>query len=422
MGTYTNLKSTINTSITTNGRKEITGRILNAVLTSMVDEVGKGSNFGGLATPQMATPDRNLFYFATALGTYSNFDGAVVQQGDRALFYHDGLTWKHMMFGADSPSIIPWDKLPSDVAKKTDIAEEIENYDNGIREYVDTKVGETDVPIKEYIDTKVGETDVPIKEYIDTKVGETDVPIKDYVDTEVERIDAKVNGIIGGGVVGGDYYTKSETDGMVGEIDVRVDNLENIIIKDKSALTFSLSPTLVESRVAYNTSFSWNFKFNSVADSPTTVVLKEGATVLKTWENVSSGTFVQNGNVGAKSYSLSAEYKGLPFSKTGAISERERIFYGCTKSFNTVTDLAKNALQSSASGTFTVNIAGGDYLYICIPSTMSLNGVTDKKEGFGIPMVRQQDITVDRNGAKVTYKVYKSENSFLAGSLTYVVS
>ena len=80
MSNYSNLKSTIDTNIKTNGNEEITGAILNTVLNSMVSSLGAGYQYMGVATTSTnpGTPDAKVFYLAYTPGTYTNFSGIVV--------------------------------------------------------------------------------------------------------------------------------------------------------------------------------------------------------------------------------------------------------------------------------------------------------------------------------------------------------
>ena len=80
MGNYSNLKSTIDTNIKTNGNEEITGAILNSVLNSMVSSLGAGYQYMGVATTSTnpGTPDAKVFYLAYTPGTYTNFSGIEV--------------------------------------------------------------------------------------------------------------------------------------------------------------------------------------------------------------------------------------------------------------------------------------------------------------------------------------------------------
>lgn len=77
MANWSTLKAAIASIIKTNGNKEITGQLLQNVLNNIVSSVGENSTFAGIATPTTnpGAPDGNIFYLATEVGTYSNFNG-----------------------------------------------------------------------------------------------------------------------------------------------------------------------------------------------------------------------------------------------------------------------------------------------------------------------------------------------------------
>lgn len=86
------LKEAIRSAIKENGNNEITGALLQQVLLSMVNSLGVGYMYMGMATPATnpGTPDQNVFYFATEAGTYSNFGGIVLSGQEFATLYWDG--------------------------------------------------------------------------------------------------------------------------------------------------------------------------------------------------------------------------------------------------------------------------------------------------------------------------------------------
>lgn len=93
MSDYSALKATINANIKANNNHEITGAITNSVLNAMVDSLGAGYQFMGVATPtnpgSAQTPDYKCFYLATTPGTYTNLGGLVVADGEVALLKYD---------------------------------------------------------------------------------------------------------------------------------------------------------------------------------------------------------------------------------------------------------------------------------------------------------------------------------------------
>lgn len=96
MANYDNLKGAIQNVIADNGNQEITGNVLQSVLLSMIDNIGANATYSGVATPTTApgTPDQLVFYIAGQPGTYSNFGGAVLNNGELAVFSNPNGAWK----------------------------------------------------------------------------------------------------------------------------------------------------------------------------------------------------------------------------------------------------------------------------------------------------------------------------------------
>lgn len=91
MANYKSLKTTINANVKRNGNQEITGQILNSVLNAMVDTLGTGYSFAGVATPSTnpGTPDAKVFYIANSKGTYTLFGDLEVTEDDVVILYYD---------------------------------------------------------------------------------------------------------------------------------------------------------------------------------------------------------------------------------------------------------------------------------------------------------------------------------------------
>ena len=103
MSNYELLKTAIDAVIKANDRAEITGSIMNQTLMAMVNSLGKGYQFVGVATPAMNpnTPDEKVFYLAMEAGTYANFGGAVLRTGLTVLTW-DGSWHALTVFSTDS--------------------------------------------------------------------------------------------------------------------------------------------------------------------------------------------------------------------------------------------------------------------------------------------------------------------------------
>lgn len=87
MANYATLKAAIQDVIKTNGNNEITGSLLQQSLLAMINSLGDGFQYMGVATVSTnpGTPDQRVFYLATEPGTYTNFGGLVVNDGECAI-------------------------------------------------------------------------------------------------------------------------------------------------------------------------------------------------------------------------------------------------------------------------------------------------------------------------------------------------
>ena len=116
MANYATLKAAIAAAIKQNGNNEITGNLLQQQLLAMVNSLGVGYQYVGIATPETnpGTPDQNVFYLASTAGTYANFDGLVLADGEIAILKYNG-TWSKDSTGAASIEMV--NQLGQDVAK-----------------------------------------------------------------------------------------------------------------------------------------------------------------------------------------------------------------------------------------------------------------------------------------------------------------
>lgn len=103
MSNYNSLKATIDANIKQNGNQEITGQILNSVLNQMVNILGTGYQFAGVATidTNPGTPDAKVFYIANGKGTYEKFGGINVTEDDVVVLYYD-TAWHKVSTGIAS--------------------------------------------------------------------------------------------------------------------------------------------------------------------------------------------------------------------------------------------------------------------------------------------------------------------------------
>ena len=105
MANYSNLLAQIAANIYSNNNQDITGDGLQTQLNAMVASLGAGYQFMGVAHPS-DTPsgyaDLRAFWLAGEAGTYTNFGGLVVADGEVAVIKYDGNGWSKEVTGAAS--------------------------------------------------------------------------------------------------------------------------------------------------------------------------------------------------------------------------------------------------------------------------------------------------------------------------------
>lgn len=93
MAQYGTLKEAVQAVIRTNGNEEITGALLQEVLLAIINALGAGYQYMGVATPSTnpgASPDGNLFYVATEAGTYTYLGNTEYDGSGLAVFTYNG--------------------------------------------------------------------------------------------------------------------------------------------------------------------------------------------------------------------------------------------------------------------------------------------------------------------------------------------
>lgn len=121
MSQYQTLKTQIQENIKQNGEGAIRGDILQTQLLDMINALGAGYQFIGVATPtnpgSAQTPDYKCFYLATTPGTYTNLGGLVVADGEVALLKWDTAWTKEVTGIATVAQLNQLEQKQSDDAK-----------------------------------------------------------------------------------------------------------------------------------------------------------------------------------------------------------------------------------------------------------------------------------------------------------------
>lgn len=228
MANYKSLKTTINANVKRNGNQEITGQILNSVLTAMVDTLGTGYSFAGVATPSTnpGTPDAKVFYIANGKGSYINFGGFDVTEDDVVVLYWDSA----------------WHKVATGIAREgrlTEMGKEIDtkqnvltDTDGGYGQRV-AKLEKEGIASQEKLSELEGEVN-PLSEFKDKYLS---------IEQGTEDIITPISDVVDG------YVTK---DGIAGTSATNYKNTGKVAVVEGDIVTFISSQSTTEkSKFAY---------------------------------------------------------------------------------------------------------------------------------------------------------------------------
>lgn len=136
MANYATLKAAVLAVVKTNGNQEITGANMQSTLLSIINSVGAGYQFMGVATTSTSpgTPDYNVYYIGGA-GTYANFGTSVtVPVGSIGVFKYNG-SWTNEIFSDGLINKV--NELRNDVGEK--VQNGTERHDFQVSEWTERK-------------------------------------------------------------------------------------------------------------------------------------------------------------------------------------------------------------------------------------------------------------------------------------------
>ena len=96
MANYSNLINSIKAVIKQNGTNDITGQLMQDVLVTMTNTIGRFAAFAGTAMPSTNpnNPDQTVYYLTSIPGTYVNFGGIVVPPDRLVALHNISGTWE----------------------------------------------------------------------------------------------------------------------------------------------------------------------------------------------------------------------------------------------------------------------------------------------------------------------------------------
>ena len=220
---------------------------------------------------------------------------------------------------------------------------------------------------------------------------------------------------LGGTVDFSNYSTTEEIEGMIEEqrqeIGEVLQDISLVLCNQHSQLTFKVSPTIIEKGVSTPVTLQWSFKFNDIPMNPDTISIIEGSTEIHNDVN----TKVISRNISdTTQYIAQSVFKSVPKMQSVTVNAYAPMYFGSSslEVISDVTALVKQAIKSSPAGSYSISVNENEYVWWCIPSTMTINSI--KSGGFEIPT--ESPITIGE------YKCYRTSSRLKAGTMNCIIS
>lgn len=226
------------------------------------------------------------------------------------------------------------------------------------------------------------------------------------------------------GAPGKDAYMIAQEGGYTGTLTEFAKSLAEVpgaietVYNQHSSTQITSNVSIFETGVNTPVLLTTKIIYNGKPMVPSKLSLTAGNTIVS--QDINLTSYQDNIN-GSTTYTLSAEvYPKVIKSSSITINSYYPLYYGAsdktTLSSSDILGLVKQPIKASPAGNVTISVQEGQYIWLCVPSTMKITKVTSS--GFDVPM--NSKITVNVEG-KTSYDCYRSAETFKAGTFNGVI-
>lgn len=205
---------------------------------------------------------------------------------------------------------------------------------------------------------------------------------------------------------------------MTAQDKINIQELQTNMYKAHASVSLSRNPNIFEKGVETSVTVTNSITFIGEKYTPRSVSIKQGEQEISTTPNSS---VTVTGISDSVTFKIDVTYaEGVTGSTSVSVNAYYPMYFGgsakSTLASADVLGMAKQAIKSSASGSYSVNVGQGEYMWLCVPNNFNVVSVTSS--GFGVPMESPATVAVDDKG---DYKCYRSSSTYNAGAVSIVI-
>ena len=201
-----------------------------------------------------------------------------------------------------------------------------------------------------------------------------------------------------------------------------LNEINNVLFTQYTALTFSRTPSVIERGVNTKVTLTWNPTFNGAYEKPSALTVKKGGTTLTTDTSLKT---IQDtaGITETTTYSIEATIRGIKKTASATVNAYYPMYFGGSASEEITSEellaLTKQSIKSSPAGQVTIPLTTGQYLWLCVPEGMSINGVGILNSS-PVGLIAPVTVSVPNKG---NYRCYRSDSAMIRDTNdTYIIN
>ncbi len=201
-----------------------------------------------------------------------------------------------------------------------------------------------------------------------------------------------------------------------------LNEINDVLFSQYTALTFSRTPSVIERGVNTKVTLTWNPTFNGAYEKPSALTVKKGGTTLTTDTSLKT---IQDtaGITETTTYSIEATIKGIKKTASATVNAYYPMYFGGSASEEITSEellaLTKQSIKSSPAGQVTIPLTTGQYLWLCVPEGMSINGVGILNSS-PVGLIAPVTVSVPNKG---NYRCYRSDSAMIRDTNdTYIIN
>lgn len=206
-----------------------------------------------------------------------------------------------------------------------------------------------------------------------------------------------------------------------GKITGKINEVKTDVYDLHSAATISVSPKVIERGVSTDVTVAWATTYKGEKVTPVSTDVSKGGEAYSSINTTPNSSQKVSLSATTNFKNTSVIIEGVSKTATATVTAVYPMYFGGNAATSLasadVLALTKQTIKTSPNGDYEVPVTAGQYMWLCVPSGMTISKVTSS--GFSVPMEPVATVTVTGKG---TYNCYRSSSTYTAQTVKITIA